>query len=64
MAEQLQVFLMDNDYLDPLQSRFRPSFKISLALVALMDDLYQEIDRGNCYSDLATLTIDHSILHN
>lgn len=35
------------DYLDPSQSGFRPGYGTETALIILVDDLHQELDRGN-----------------
>lgn len=42
----LQDFLEEADFLDLFQSGFRPGFETKTALVALVDDLCQELGRG------------------
>lgn len=44
------------DYLDPFQSGFRPGFEMGLALVALVDDLWQGQD-GGCVFILTLLDL-------
>lgn len=51
---QLQRTLDGADYLILIQSRFRPGFKTEMALIVLMDDLWQEQDGGST-SNLALL---------
>ncbi|KAF7246976.1 CMP-sialic acid transporter [Varanus komodoensis] len=67
VAGQLQALLDETDYLDPLQSGFRPGYGTESALVALYDDLCREKDRGSAsllVLDLSEAfdTIDHGIL--
>ncbi|KAF7235017.1 C-type lectin domain family 2 member D, partial [Varanus komodoensis] len=67
VAGQLQALLDETDYLDPLQSGFRPGYGTESALVALYDDLCKEQDRGSAsllvLLDLSAAfdTIDHGI---
>uniref|UniRef100_A0A803TWG0 Reverse transcriptase domain-containing protein n=1 Tax=Anolis carolinensis TaxID=28377 RepID=A0A803TWG0_ANOCA len=61
VASQLQGFLEDTDFLDQSQSGFRPGFSTETALVALVDDLRRELDRGSV-TLLVLLDIDHGIL--
>uniref|UniRef100_A0A803U146 Reverse transcriptase domain-containing protein n=1 Tax=Anolis carolinensis TaxID=28377 RepID=A0A803U146_ANOCA len=68
VASQLQGFLDDINYLDQSQSGFRPGHGTETALVALVDDLCRELDRGNVTLlvlldiSVAFDTIDHGIL--
>ncbi|KAF7247959.1 putative RNA-directed DNA polymerase from transposon BS [Varanus komodoensis] len=68
VAGQFQALLDETDYLDPLQSSFRPGYGTESALVALYDDLCREKDRGSAsllvLLDLSAAfdTIDHGIL--
>uniref|UniRef100_A0A803SYC2 Reverse transcriptase domain-containing protein n=1 Tax=Anolis carolinensis TaxID=28377 RepID=A0A803SYC2_ANOCA len=68
VASQLQGFLEDTDFLDRSQSGFRPGFSTETALVALVDDLRRELDRGRVtllvLLDISAAfdTIDHGIL--
>uniref|UniRef100_A0A803SUT5 Reverse transcriptase domain-containing protein n=1 Tax=Anolis carolinensis TaxID=28377 RepID=A0A803SUT5_ANOCA len=68
VASQLQGFLEDMDFLDQSQSGFRPGFSTETALVALVDDLRRELDRGSVtllvLLDISAAfdTIDHGIL--
>uniref|UniRef100_A0A803SSM3 Reverse transcriptase domain-containing protein n=1 Tax=Anolis carolinensis TaxID=28377 RepID=A0A803SSM3_ANOCA len=68
VASQLQGFLDDTDFLDQSQSGFRPGFSTEMALVALVDDLRRELDRGSVtllvLLDISAAfdTIDHGIL--
>ncbi|KAF7246806.1 Chorion-specific transcription factor GCMa, partial [Varanus komodoensis] len=61
VAGQLQALLDETDYLDPLQSGFRPGYGTESALVTLYDDLCREKDRGSASLDLSAAfdTIDH-----
>lgn len=43
-GEQLQVFLINADILDPFHSSFHPGLGIETMLVALMDDLQKHLD--------------------
>lgn len=45
VADQLQEFLNDVDYLDSFQSGFRPVYGNEIALVILVDDLCQKMDK-------------------
>ena len=69
MAQQLQTFLGDTDYLDPFQSGFKPGFNTGLT-AALTDHLLQAKDRGNVallvFLDLSVAfdTIYYGILLN
>ncbi|KAF7235564.1 Cytosolic carboxypeptidase 4, partial [Varanus komodoensis] len=64
-AQYFQALLDETDYLDPLQSGFRPGYGTESALVALYDDLCREKDRGSVsllvLLDLSAAfdTIDH-----
>uniref|UniRef100_A0A803TII9 Reverse transcriptase domain-containing protein n=1 Tax=Anolis carolinensis TaxID=28377 RepID=A0A803TII9_ANOCA len=68
VASQLQGFLDDINYLDQSQSGFRPGHSTKTALVALVDDLRRELDRGSVtllvLLDISAAfdTIDHGIL--
>uniref|UniRef100_A0A803T8P4 Reverse transcriptase domain-containing protein n=1 Tax=Anolis carolinensis TaxID=28377 RepID=A0A803T8P4_ANOCA len=68
VTSQLQGFLTETDYLDPSQSGFRPGHGTETALVALVDDLRRELDRGSVtlwvLLDISAAfnTIDHGIL--
>uniref|UniRef100_A0A803TC32 Reverse transcriptase domain-containing protein n=1 Tax=Anolis carolinensis TaxID=28377 RepID=A0A803TC32_ANOCA len=68
VASQLQGFLVDTDFLDPAQSALRPGHGTETALVALVDDLRRELDRGSVsllvLLDLSAAfdTVDHGIL--
>uniref|UniRef100_R4GD80 Reverse transcriptase domain-containing protein n=1 Tax=Anolis carolinensis TaxID=28377 RepID=R4GD80_ANOCA len=68
VAAQLQAFLDDTDFLDPAQSGFRSGHCTETALVAIVDDLRQELDRGSVsllvQLDLSATfdTIAHGIL--
>uniref|UniRef100_A0A803TKZ4 Reverse transcriptase domain-containing protein n=1 Tax=Anolis carolinensis TaxID=28377 RepID=A0A803TKZ4_ANOCA len=68
VASQLQGFSEDTDFLDQSQSGFRPGFSTKTALVALVDDLRRELDRGSVtllvLLDISAAfdTIDHGIL--
>uniref|UniRef100_A0A803TDF9 Reverse transcriptase domain-containing protein n=1 Tax=Anolis carolinensis TaxID=28377 RepID=A0A803TDF9_ANOCA len=68
VASQLQGFLDDINYLDQSQSGFRPGHGTKTALVALVDDLRRELDRGSVtllvLLDISAAfdTIDHGIL--
>lgn len=35
------------DCLDPIQSKFRPGYGAEMALVALVNDMHKEMDRGS-----------------
>ena len=68
VASQLQGFLDETDYLDPFQSGFSPGYGTETALVALVEDLRRELDRGSVsllvLLDLSAAfdTINHGIL--
>ncbi|XP_061469317.1 uncharacterized protein LOC133378496 isoform X1 [Rhineura floridana] len=68
VASQLQSFLELTDYYDSFQSGFRPGNGTETVLVALVDDLRKELDRGRMsllvLLDLSAAfdMIDHDIL--
>ena len=68
VVSQLQRFLEEVDYLDQFQSGFRFGCGTEIALVSLLDDLRQELDRGSVsllvLLDLSAAfnTINHGIL--
>uniref|UniRef100_A0A803TP95 Reverse transcriptase domain-containing protein n=1 Tax=Anolis carolinensis TaxID=28377 RepID=A0A803TP95_ANOCA len=68
VAAQLQAFLVDTDFLDPAQSGFRQGHGTKTALVALVDDLRRELDRGSVsllvLLDISAAfdTVNHGIL--
>lgn len=47
VAAQLQRFLGDMEYLDPVQSSFRPGFGLMITLVALFDNHKGDFDWGS-----------------
>uniref|UniRef100_A0A803TYG3 Reverse transcriptase domain-containing protein n=1 Tax=Anolis carolinensis TaxID=28377 RepID=A0A803TYG3_ANOCA len=68
VASELQGFLDDTDFLDPAESGFRPGHGTETTLVALVDDLRRELDRGSMsllvLLDLSAAfdTVNHGIL--
>ena len=68
VADQLQARLDETNALDPFQSGFRPCHGTETALVALLDDLLREADRGKTsllvLLDISAAfgTVDHGIL--
>ena len=44
VSSQLQGILDEMDYLDPFQFGFKPGYGMKLALVAVVDDLHQELE--------------------
>lgn len=64
VAGHLQGFLNVADCLDVFLSGFRPGYQTKIDLVTLVDDLHQEISKGNTILliVLAFLAIDHGIL--
>uniref|UniRef100_A0A803TWP1 Reverse transcriptase domain-containing protein n=1 Tax=Anolis carolinensis TaxID=28377 RepID=A0A803TWP1_ANOCA len=68
VASQLQGFLEDTNFLDHSQSGLRPGHSTEIAFVALVDDLYRELDRGSVsllvLLDISAAfdTINHDIL--
>ena len=68
MADQLQVHLNETNALDPFQLGFRPCHCTETTLVALLDDLLREADRGKTsllvLLDISATfdTVNHGIL--
>ena len=68
MANQLQALLDETDALDPIQSGFRQRHGTKTTLVALLDDLIREADRGKMsllvLLDISATfdTVDHGII--
>lgn len=51
------------DYLEPFQSGFRPRYETEMAVMAFLDDLWQEQDRGSLALALALLAAFNTISH-
>ena len=68
VADQLQVYLDETNALDPFQLGFSPHDGTETALVALLDDLLREANRGETsllvLLDISATfdTVDHGIL--
>ena len=68
VARQLMQYLSSADLLPSLQSGFRPGHSTETAVLRVLSDIQQAVDRGNSAAlillDLSAAfdTVDHSIL--
>jgi len=68
VARQLRDYLTSADLLPPLQSGFRPGHSTEIAVLQVLSDILQAVNRGNSAAlvlvDLSAAfdTVDHEIL--